>query len=100
MKTLKIMGYIFAVLITVIIIAVWLLIFPYSLEEIEIVGFKYIVPFLFKIFLFMSFVPFIFGAIGAIFSVLKHEKGLVHYIIILAMPSIISVLFLLTKNLI
>ena len=53
MKTLKIMGYIFAVLITVIIIAVWLLIFPYSLEEIEIVGFKYIVPFLFKIFFSM-----------------------------------------------
>ncbi|MBQ3590171.1 MAG: hypothetical protein II980_06975 [Clostridia bacterium] len=101
MKALKIIGYILTALIVSLVILIWFLIFPFSGDSADKIGFAFAVVIYFIIFIIASAVPFILGIVGIIMSSVKQGgKGVGHFIVITVLPALITVLMLLSLHLV
>lgn len=101
MKALKIVGYMLAILITALVVLVWFLIFPFSGDSADKLGFAIGVIVYFIIFIIASAVPFLIGIVGAIISGVKDKgKGIAHFIVISLLPATATVLMLLSLYLV
>lgn len=99
MKALKIIGYILAGLISLVLIVMVLLTLPNASDPNS--GLDYLIVMLatFWIYGLASFIPLIIGIIGFIISLVKRKKGAFHFIIIALAPITLTVLYFLSAYL-
>lgn len=99
MKALKIIGYILAGIIALVLIAMVILTFPNGDPNSSL---DYIIVMLATswIFAIVSLVPFVIGVVGTIISLVKRQKGFWHFIIIALAPLTLTGMYLLSGFLI